>query len=107
VAREVLTGLTPEAAQAIYEALLARGEPLRPEQSAWDELTGSAIPLLDTPQAGLMAAQGRLSLEVELAGVAGIPQLTLTIRPGSVVLAGADRRAVAALAADLRRSYGS
>jgi hypothetical protein len=97
----------PDAAQAIYAALLAKAEPLRPDQSAWDELTGSAIPLLDTPQAGLMAAQGRLAVEVVLAGVEELPDLTLTIRPGTVVLSAPDRRALAALADELRRLVGS
>lgn len=86
-----ITGLSPEGAQAIFEELMRRGRPALPDPMVWDEATDKDVRIEDTPNAGLLAAQGRMrSLHFVLAGIehegVQLPDLGLSIYPEGVSL---------------------
>ena len=86
-----ITGVSPQGAQAIFEELMRRGRPALPDPTVWDEVTDEDVRIEDTPNAGLLAAQGRMrSLHFVLAGIehngVQLPDLGLSIYPDGASL---------------------
>jgi hypothetical protein len=55
-----IVGVSPEGAQAIFAEMMSRGRPLLRDALVWDELTNEDVRIEDTPDAGRLAAQGRM-----------------------------------------------
>jgi hypothetical protein len=84
-----IVGVSPEGAQAIFAEMMTRGRPLLRNPLVWDELTDEDVRIEDTPDAGLLAAQGRMrSLHVVLSGIehsgVRLPDLGLSIDPEGI-----------------------
>jgi hypothetical protein len=67
----LLVGVSPEQAQAIFDALLQHAHPLRDDQTVWVDETVGDVPIRDLADAPLLAAQRQLAgwLHVVLTGV--------------------------------------
>lgn len=79
-------GITADEAQSMLTALLPRADPLRPEQTVWDQEHNREAPVTDHPNAGRLAASGRLSsLHFVLTGLRSsntdLPDLGVSIWP--------------------------
>lgn len=86
-----IDGITADEAQAMLDALLPLGDPLRPDQTVWDHERDKEPPISDYPDAGRLAAEGRLSsLHFVLTGLqwreTGLPDLGVGIWPGTFAI---------------------
>jgi hypothetical protein len=86
-----IDGITADEAQAMLDVLLGLADPLRPEQTVWDEERDAPLPIADYPDAGRRAADGRLTaLHVVLTGLRSgetdLPDLGVSIWRGTFAL---------------------
>lgn len=86
-----IDGITPHEAQAMFEVLLPLGNPLRADQTVWDDERDAEAPVSEFPDAGRLAAEGRLaSLHVVLTALqwkeGDLPHLGVSAWPGTLAL---------------------
>jgi hypothetical protein len=86
-----LIEVSADGAANIFDELCSRAEPLETNQTVWLDEREQELPLRDVPDAGALAATGRIStLHVVLRGIRSrgtrIPDLGVSIWPGEVAL---------------------
>jgi hypothetical protein len=86
-----LVNVSPPGAAGICEALRSRAEPLLAGQTVWHHEREQEVPLNEIPDAGTLAAEGKLSsLHVVLQGIEShgvrVPDLGMSVWPGQVAL---------------------
>lgn len=86
-----MDGVSPEEAQAMFDALLRIAAPLRSDQTVWDDERDEDLPIGEYAQPGRLAAEGRLStMHCVLRGLEWrgreLPDLGVSIWPGTLAL---------------------